>query len=62
VPGTSVHGWGRAVDFEDQFGELTFDSPGYQWLSEYAVWFGFMQPAWASSRGPDGEAWHWEAQ
>ena len=29
VPGTSVHGWGRAVDFEDGGGELTFSSAGY---------------------------------
>ena len=25
VPGTSIHGWGRAVDFEDAAGELTFE-------------------------------------
>ncbi len=32
VPGTSKHGLGRAVDFEDAGGELTWSSLGYQWL------------------------------
>jgi hypothetical protein len=61
VPGTSVHGWGRAIDFEDQYGELTFQSPGYAWLQANAARFGFHQPAWAYTPGPDAEAWHWEA-
>ncbi len=60
VPGTSVHGWGRAVDFEDAGGELTFASPGYQWLQAHAGEFGFVHPAWAEPGGSSPEAWHWE--
>ena len=36
VPGTSNHGWGKAIDFRDQSGELTFDSAGYAWLKTWA--------------------------
>jgi len=60
VPGTSIHGWGRAVDFEDQYGELTFDSPGYQWLVASAWRYGFVHPAWAEPWSSNPEAWHWE--
>jgi hypothetical protein len=60
VPGTSVHGWGRAVDFEDGGGELTFSSAGYQWLKAHAAEFGFVHPAWAEPGGSSPEPWHWE--
>jgi hypothetical protein len=60
VPGTSIHGWGRAVDFEDAGGELTFDSPGHLWLKANAARFGFVHPAWAEPGQPSAEAWHWE--
>ncbi len=60
VPGTSVHGWGRAVDFEDAGGSLTFDSAGYAWLKTFAGWFGFVHPAWAEPGQSSSEAWHWE--
>ena len=60
VPGTSVHGWGRAVDFEDGGGKLTFDSAGYQWLKANAARFGFVHPAWAEPGGSSPEPWHWE--
>ena len=60
VPGTSVHGWGRAVDFEDQLGELTFGSPGYAWLQTHAATYGFVHPAWAEPGGSSPEPWHWE--
>jgi hypothetical protein len=61
VPGTSRHGLGRAVDFQDQQGELTFTSPGYVWLVGHASRYGFSHPAWAGPGQPDAEAWHWEA-
>ncbi len=62
TPGTSKHGLGRGVDFQDQNGELTFDSPGYAWLAAHAGEHGFFQPA-NQQQGSDGEeAWHWEAQ
>jgi hypothetical protein len=60
VPGTSVHGWGRAVDFEDSGGELTFSSAGYRWLQAHAAEFGFFHPAWAEQGGSSPEPWHWE--
>jgi hypothetical protein len=61
VPGTSKHGWGHAIDFEDQGGELTFSSPGYAWLAANAAGYGFFQPASVQPGGPNPEAWHWEA-
>lgn len=61
VPGTSTHGLGRAVDFQDAVGELTFDSAGYAWLVAHAGEFGFFHPAWAQPDGRNPEAWHWEA-
>ena len=59
-PGTSIHGWGRAVDFEDGAGELTFGAAGYRWLQANAARFGFVHPAWAEPGQPGAEAWHWE--
>lgn len=60
VPGTSLHGWGKAVDFADQNGELRFSSVGYRWLSRYAGRFCFVHPAWAQPGGSAPEPWHWE--
>lgn len=60
VPGTSIHGWGRAVDFEDSAGKLTFTSAGYRWLQAHAAAYGFVHPAWAEPGRPGAEAWHWE--
>jgi D-alanyl-D-alanine carboxypeptidase len=61
TPGTSKHGLGHAVDFEDRDGELTFTSPGYQWLAANAAHFGFSQPPNQQQSSPNAEAWHWEA-
>ena len=62
VPGTSVHGWGRAVDFEYQSKALDdFNSPGYAWLVGNAGRFGFTHPSWAEPGQPGAEPWHWEA-
>lgn len=62
VPGTSKHGLGRAVDFQDQLGELTFTSPGYVWLTNNAALFGFTHPESLREGSPNAEAWHWEAR
>lgn len=59
VPGTSKHGWGRAVDFEDQGGQMGFGSPGYAWLVANAAAYGFYQPASSGPLGSSPEAWHW---
>jgi LAS superfamily LD-carboxypeptidase LdcB len=61
VAGTSKHGLGRAVDFEDRLGELTFTSPGYVWLTTHAGSYGFFQPASVRQGASGEEAWHWEA-
>jgi len=60
VPGTSVHGWGKAADFPGQRGELTFSSVGYQGLSANASSHCFVHPAWAQPTGSAPEPWHWE--
>jgi len=54
VPGASNHGWGKAVDLQDQAGQLTWSSPGYRWLFAHASEFGFNHPSGLE------EAWHWE--
>jgi D-alanyl-D-alanine carboxypeptidase len=60
VPGTSIHGWGRAVDFEDGAGPLTFGSAGYRWMQANAARFGFFHPSWAEPGSSSPEPWHWE--
>jgi hypothetical protein len=54
VPGTSNHGWGKAVDLRDQNGSLTWNSVGYKWLVAHAGAWGWNHP------GGVNEAWHWE--
>jgi D-alanyl-D-alanine carboxypeptidase len=49
-PGTSNHGWGKAVDLGEP-GGMTFTSPGYRWLRAHAGAYGFV--------GLSFEAWHW---
>jgi hypothetical protein len=61
TPGTSVHGRGYAVDFQDQHGEMAFGSPGFVWLQAHAAEYGFHHPDWAEEGEPGAEAWHWEA-
>lgn len=60
VPGTSIHGWGKAADFRDQNGSLTFSSPGFGWLQANAWRYGWNHPGWAAQGQPAAEAWHWE--
>lgn len=57
-PGTSNHGWGRAVDLcagVDKFG-----TPQYEWMLANAGDYGFENPSWARQSGSKPEAWHWE--
>jgi hypothetical protein len=54
TPGYSNHGWGKAVDFADQNGSLTWTSKGYLWMVAHAGDFGWNHP------GGVNEAWHWE--
>ena len=60
-PGTSMHGWGKAVDYRDGGGTLTFGANGYRWLKANGARFGWNHPRWAEPGGSEcPEAWHWE--
>ena len=59
--GGSMHGWGKAVDFDDEGGTLRFTSSGYHWMKAHAARFGWNHPRWAEPGGSEcPEAWHWE--
>ena len=59
--GTSMHGWGKAADFGEGAGSMTFGSAGYAFLTEQAGRFGWNHPGWAQPGGSTcPEAWHWE--
>lgn len=60
VPGTSNHGWARAVDLRDQHGGMTFSSVGYHWLKANAWLYGWNHPGAMEPDGPVPEPWHWE--
>lgn len=54
TPGTSVHGWGRAVDANVK------DAKTFAWLQANAGRYGWINPAWAQRSGKSHEPWHWE--
>src|SRR5258706_1372970 len=62
VGGTSMHGWGKAVDFGQ--GALSIRSTamtGYLWLKANGARFGWNHPGWAEPGGGTcAEPWHWE--
>jgi len=60
VPGTSIHGWGKAVDLHDGSGGLAFSSTTFAWLEDNAWRYGFNHPGWAAEDGSAPEPWHWE--
>lgn len=55
TPGTSVHGWGRAIDVN-----LKADPNAFNWLRSNGAKFGWHWPAWAQRKGKSYEEWHWE--
>jgi hypothetical protein len=58
--GTSMHGWGKAVDFSEAM-PMTFSSAGYRFLKAHAARLGWNHPGWAEPGGsPCPEPWHWE--
>jgi hypothetical protein len=59
-PGTSNHGWGKAIDFAEGNQPMTYESPGYQWMLTWASYFGWMHPKVMKADGPVPEPWHWE--
>ena len=56
-PGTSMHGWGLAIDL---CSKETSDSDVYSWLWANAPSYGWQNPAWAQLGGSKYEPWHWE--
>ncbi|MGH9179422.1 MAG: M15 family metallopeptidase [Acidimicrobiales bacterium] len=59
--GTSMHGWGKAVDAGEPGRTLTFTSPGYRFLKARAAALGWNHPGWAEPGGSAcPEPWHWE--
>ena len=61
VPGTSNHGWGRAIDFDGR-GEriLSCYDKEFHWLKANAYRFGWIHPSWAHCGRDTQEPWHWE--
>ena len=59
--GTSMHGWGKAVDTSYAGRGVTFSSPGYFFLKADAARVGWNHPGWAEPGGSScPEPWHWE--
>ena len=57
-PGTSMHGWGLAIDL---CSKETGDSDVYSWLWANAPSYGWQNPSWAQLGGGGAyEPWHWE--
>lgn len=56
TPGTSIHGWGHAVDANVNDGKVL------AWLRANAGRFGWVNPEWAQREGKSFEPWHWEYQ
>jgi D-alanyl-D-alanine carboxypeptidase len=59
VPGTSQHGWGRAVDLCG--GVQRSGNVRYEWMRASGAAYGWANPDWARPGGSGPfEAWHWE--
>ncbi len=59
-PGMSNHGWGRAIDITSGGRVVGCGSDAYQWLTENAADFGWVNPEWAQCGRNRSEPWHWE--
>lgn len=59
-PGTSVHGWGLAIDIWGAAGLLACSSPELLWLQINAPRYGWVNPEWARCGRSGAEPWHWE--
>jgi len=67
-PGTSMHGWGFAVDWHSHFlyqkatnGDVHSNRvSGIEWLYLNSYKFGIVHPEWALPAGFHTEPWHWE--
>jgi len=59
-PGTSNHGWGKAVDIGGCCGINSGAGTAFDWLTANAGRYGWNHPAWARAGGSKPEPWHWE--
>ena len=59
-PGTSNHGWGKAIDIGACCGVNSGTGPAFDWLTANASRYGWNHPAWAQAGGSKPEPWHWE--
>jgi len=59
-PGTSNHGWAKAVDIGACCGVNTGSGAAFDWLTTNAARFGWVHPPWAQPGGSKPEPWHWE--
>ena len=59
-PGTSNHGWGKAVDIGGCCGVNSGTGAAFDWLTTNASRYGWNHPAWAQAGGSKPEPWHWE--
>ena len=63
-PGTSNHGWGRAIDVVDtttrKAHSLSCRDPQFVWLRDNGARFGWVLPAWARCGSRSQEPWHFE--
>ncbi|WP_144276187.1 M15 family metallopeptidase [Demequina sp. NBRC 110053] len=60
TPGTSMHGWGAAIDLDGSRIPGGFAGQAYSWLVANAPSFGWALPRWASPVGSKPEPWHLE--
>ena len=65
IPGTSNHGWGKAIDIDDAVGAdgnplYGFGTAGYIWMVANGPRFGWAAPDWALQNGGNPEPWHVE--
>lgn len=59
-PGTSNHGWGKAVDIGACCAVNSGAGPAFTWLTQNAATYGWIHPPWARPGGSKPEPWHWE--
>lgn len=60
VPGSSNHGWGKAVDLSWQGGSVSFGDRAWEWLCLWAAAYNFRHPESMGPGSASPEGWHWE--
>lgn len=59
TPGTSIHGWGRAIDVGDSTSRVN-TREAREWIQENGEKYGWVWPEWARPGGRKHEPWHFE--